>query len=383
MLKYVNRKDLISDIEKAFKTNRIVCLLGPRQCGKTTTSRFIWEKLGRLRDDTGYFDLEKPSDLQALETPDLVLPTIKGLIIIDEIQRKKDLFSYLRYLHDQDFDQKFLILGSASKDLIQQSSETLAGRISYIEVHPFGVYEIEKWQDLWLKGGFPKSYLMDIEESISWRQNYMRTYIEQDLGTLGFSFQPDIIRKLWFMLAHYHGQILNASELAASLGISQPTIVKYLSCLSESFMIRQLKPWFENLKKRQVKSPKIYYRDSGLLNYVLGIKKYEDIFTHPKAGASWEGFAMEEVIRKYKVDNQDCYFWASHNKAELDLLIIKNGKKLGFEFKLSDAPTLTKSMKICLEDLKLDSLKIIYPASRKYRLSQEIEACPIQLLDIS
>ncbi|MEI8320833.1 MAG: ATP-binding protein [Alphaproteobacteria bacterium] len=377
MMKQLNRSELLARIEKAFHVNRIVCLIGPRQCGKTTLARHLWGKEGKTRQDPGYFDLEKPSDLEALQTPDLVLPRLKGLIVIDEIQRRPDLFTYLRYLYDEQLDQKFLILGSAAKELIQQSSETLAGRISYIEITPFSINEVDNWQRLWTQGGFPKSYLLESNESYDWREGYMRTYVEQDLANLGFSFQPETLRKLWFMLAHYHGQTLNASELANALGVSQPTIIKYLSYLSGSFMIRQLKPWFENLKKRQVKSPKIYYRDSGLLHYVFGIKNYNEIFTHPKSGASWEGFAMEEIIKFHQDDGHNCYFWASHNKAELDLLILKDGKRKGFEFKLSDAPKLTPSMDIAMEDLKLDSLQIIYPGTTSYFLKDRIEVCPL------
>jgi predicted AAA+ superfamily ATPase len=373
----VNRLEVINRIQNCFKVNRIVCLVGPRQCGKTTIARSIWGDYGKTINDSGYFDLEKPSDLEALQSPDLVLPAIKGLVIIDEVQRKPDLFAYLRYLHDLNIDQQFLILGSAARELIQEASESLAGRISYVEIAPFSIAEINNWQRLWVQGGFPKSYLLDNQYSIEWRESYMRTYIEQDLVNLGFSFQPDLIRKLWFMLAHYHGQILNASELAASLGVSQPTITKYVSFLSGSFMIRVLNPWFENIKKRQVKSPKIYYRDSGLLHYVLGIKSYNDIFTNPKAGASWEGFAMEEVIKYHKNDGHDCYFWGSHNNAELDLLILKNGKRLGFEFKLSDNPKLTPSMQIALQDLKLDCLTVIYPGQRSYYLKDNISVVPL------
>lgn len=379
---YINRQDLLEQIERAFKVNRIVCLLGPRQCGKTTIARHIWSEKGKTRTNAGYFDLERPSDVQALENPDLILPSITGLIIVDEIQRRPDLFQYLRYLHDQELDQQFLILGSASRELIQQSSESLAGRIIFIEVSTFSLAEVDDWQKLWLDGGFPKSYLLDSDSSLLWRQNYMRTYVEQDLASFGFGFQTDVLQKLWFMLAHYHGQIMNYSELATSLGVSQPTIKKYISYLGGSFMLRILKPWYENIQKRQVKSPKIYYQDSGLLHYVLGIHTYPDIFLHPKAGSSFEGFAMGEVIKHLQVTNDSCYFWASHNQAELDLLILKDGKKLGFEFKMSDAPKATASMYTIIEELKLDSLTIIYPGTRKYRLSDAISVLPlVQLKD--
>lgn len=377
-MNFIQRTQLFARIKDAFEVNRIVCLLGPRQCGKTTLARALWEEGGKTRQDPGYFDCERPSDLQALRNPDLVLPHINGLIVIDEIQRRPDLFPYLRYLHDEHQNQQFLILGSASRELIHQSSESLAGRISFIEVTPFSLNEVNDLENLWLKGGFPKSYMLRSEHSLLWREGYMKTYVEQDLAMLGFGFDADVLQKLWFMLAHYHGQIMNYSELAASLNVSQPTIKKYISYLSGSFMLRVLKPWHENLQKRQVKSPKVYYRDSGLLHYVFGIHQYLDIFKHPKAGASFEGFALEEVIRHHQATPESCYFWASHNQAELDLLILKHGKKLGFEFKLSDAPKITTSMRIAIEDLKLDSLTVIYPGNRAYQLANNIDVVPLE-----
>lgn len=377
MMNLIKRSDLLKQIEKAFRVNRIVCLLGPRQCGKTTLARHLWAAEGKTRNDSGYFDLERPSDIQSLDNPDLLLPHIQGLIVIDEIQRRPELFPYLRYLNDEQLEQRFLILGSASRELIHQSSESLAGRISFIEITPFSISEIDDWHLLWLKGGFPKSYLLDNEDSLLWRESYMRTYVEQDLASFGFSFQADVLQKLWFMLAHYHGQIINYSELATSLGVSQPTIKKYISYLTGSFMLRLLKPWHENLEKRQVKSSKIYYRDSGLLHYVLGISRYADIFKHPKAGASFEGFALEEVIKHSMVSPDACYFWRSHNQAELDLLILKNGKKFGFEFKMSDAPKMTASLRKVSEELDLHALTIIYPGTREYRLNEKILVLPV------
>jgi len=373
----INRADLMSQIARAFKVNRIVCLLGPRQCGKTTIARQLWALDGKDRADPGYFDLERPADLQALDNPDLILPRINGLIVIDEIQRRPELFPYLRYLHDENLEHKFLILGSASRDLINQSSESLAGRISFIEITPFSILEVPDWQRLWAQGGFPRSYILEGSDSMLWRESYMRTYVEQDLVMLGFNFQTGVIQKLWFMLAHYHGQIINYSELATSLGVSHPTIKRYISYLAGGFMLRELKPWHENLQKRQVKSPKIYYRDSGLLHYVFGITRYEDIFKNPKAGALFEGFALEEIIRCSKATADACYFWASYNQTELDLLILKNGKKLGFEFKMSEAPKVTPSMKIVVEELHLDSLVVIYPGNRLYTLEHNISVIPI------
>lgn len=377
----ISRPDIFDKINRAFRVTKIVCLLGPRQCGKTTIARKLFQVNKRKSQDSGYFDLEKPADIRALENPDFVLPHLKGLIVIDEIQRRPDLFPYLRYLNDEELDQRFLILGSASRELINQSSESLAGRITFIEITPFAINEIDNWRDLWLKGGYPRSYLLANEDSVLWREGYMRTYIEQDLASFGFVFQTDVLQKLWFMLAHYHGQIMNYSELAASLGVSQPTIKLYISYLSGSFMLRILKPWHENLQKRQVKSPKVYYRDSGLLHYALGINQYIDIFKHPKAGFSFEGFAMEEVIKHSRVPQESCYFWRSHNQAELDLLIIKNGKKYGFEFKLTEAPKITSVMKNILQELNLEHLTIIYPGDRIYQISNKVTVLPINKID--
>ena len=365
----IERIKLLSRIKGAFEVNRIVCLLGPRQCGKTTLARALWQENGKKAGDTGYFDLESPVDLEFLENPELALTPLKGLIVIDEIQRRPDLFPFLRYLHDLNLDQKFLILGSASRDLINQSSESLAGRISFIEITPFNLAEVDSTLDLWIKGGFPKSYLLSNQNSLDWRMEYVRTYIEHDFGALGLNFNPDILRKMWFMMANYHGQIFNHSELAGSLNISSPTVKRYLSYLEASFMVRVLSPWFENIKKRQVKSPKVYFRDSGILHYFLGIRDENTLRLSPKIGASWEGFALEQVCRFMQADNQECFFWATHNDAELDLLIMKNGKKTGFEFKYNDAPKLSPSMKISMETLGLEELNVIYPGEKNYQLA--------------
>lgn len=367
------RNQLLHKIEKAFKSHRIVCLLGPRQCGKTTLAREIKTQ----QKEVHYFDLERPADAQVLETPDITLPYLKGMIIMDEIQRLPNIFTYLRYLHDENLDQQFLILGSASRDLLQQSAESLAGRIAFIEVHPFSLSETNDMESLWVKGGFPRSFLLEGEASLEWRENYMRTYVEQDLRSFGVEFDTQALRRLWMMLAHYHGQTINYSDLSKSLSISQPTLKKYVTYLESSFMVRILKPWHANLKKRQVKSPKVYYRDVGLLHYVLNIREYSDIFKHPKAGASWEGFAIEELIKFYGVDYENSYFWGSHNKAELDLLLTYKNKVLGFEFKLSDAPKLTPSMRIAVEDLELDELNVIYPGTKAYKLGENITVRPL------
>jgi uncharacterized protein len=368
----IQRQEILDKIQEAFQVNRIVCLLGPRQCGKTTIARILWDATGKTKDDPGYFDLEKPLSIQLLENPELSLRPLEGLIVMDEIQRRPDLFPFLRYLHDENLPQQYLILGSASRELIAQASESLAGRITFIEITPFTLPETGDLESLWLKGGFPKSYLGADAMSMNWRQNYIRTYIEQDLGTFGLDFNPDTLRKMWFMLAHYHGQIFNASELGRSLGVSHPTVKRYLSYLHATFMMRVMNPWYANISKRQVKSPKVYFRDSGLLHCILGMENLPSLRMHPKVGASWEGFALEEVCRFYHTDPQDCYFWASHNDAELDLIILKNGKKIGFEFKYQDAPKMTPSLQIAWNDLELDELYVIYPGNQSYALNAHI-----------
>jgi predicted AAA+ superfamily ATPase len=266
-----------------------------------------------------------------------------------------------------------LILGSASRDLLQQSSETLAGRIGYIELTPFSVAEVHEQKKLWLRGGFPRSYTAKTnEESYAWRQAYISTFMERDIPNLGFQVPAAQMRRLWMMLAHNHGNMLNMSEIAASLGISHHTVRNYTEILAGTFMVRILEPWFENIGKRQIKTPKIYIRDSGLLHALVGIQSQEDLHVYPRLGASWEGFALEEIIKINHAQPEECFFWAIQSSAELDLLIIKNGKRIGFEFKYTDAPTLTKSMFIAMEDLKLDHLYVIYPHNVSYALSNKV-----------
>ncbi len=366
-------------IEHAFLVNPVVALLGPRQCGKTTLAKTYIQTLNHKLG--AYFDLERPSDLARLANPELVLSRLSGLIAIDEIQHSPELFRTLRVLVDNtNHEQKYLILGSASRELLRQSSESLAGRISYIELTPFNFSETGNLETLWLRGGFPKSYLANTSEiSYQWRENYIRTYLEVDIPNLGINILPANLRRFWTMLSHYHGNIFNASEIGRSMGLSHNTIRDYADILSHTFMIRQLQPWHENIKKRQVKSPKIYFRDSGLLHALLSIKTIDELWQHPKLGASWEGFALEEIIRAKKVNHQDCYFWATHANAELDLLIIKEGKKLGYEFKFTDSPKLTKSMGIALQDLQLDELTVIYPGKHQFPLSDKITAYGLEL----
>jgi predicted AAA+ superfamily ATPase len=369
----MDRPLFIKRIKDAFKTHPVVALLGPRQCGKTTLSKLYLKEKG-MDSSPLVFDLEDPTDLKILENPKTALESSSGLVIIDEIQRAPELFPVLRVLVDQQrAGRKFLILGSASRDLLRQSSETLAGRIAYIELTPFSMFEVDDQDRLWLRGGFPKSYLADsIEESVFWRKQYISTFLERDIPNLGIRIAPLALRRFWMMLTHYHGQMFNASEIGKSLGIADTTVRHYLDILTGTFMIRQLIPWFENIQKRQLKRPKIYFRDSGIYHTLSEITDKNSLMHNPRLGASWEGFALEEVIRAYQVDPQECFFWGVHGEAELDLFFIKDGKRLGFEFKYCDAPSKTRSMEIAVNTLKLDSLQVIYPGDKNYKLDPAI-----------
>ena len=377
----MDRPYYLNKIKTLHKEFPAVCLLGPRQVGKTTIARFYAEKVKNQFSAIHIFDLENPQDLEALGQPQLALSKLDGLIIIDEIQRQKELFSLLRVLIDvPQQNRRWLILGSASHELLQQSSETLAGRIAYLEVQPFAITEVNESEQLWLRGGFPRSYLAgSVETSFEWRMQFIKTFLEQDIPNLGIRIAPLNLRRFWMMLAHYHGNILNAEELSRSLGINNKSVRYYLDILTYTFMQRQLQPSWENINKQQIKSPKIYFRDSGLLHYLLNIQDQQDLWRNPKLGASWEGFALEEIIRCLRVDSENCYFWSTYQEAELDLLIFHKGKRLGFEFKYMDAPKLTKSMQIACDDLKLDELIVIYPGIREYSLTKNIRV--INLMD--
>lgn len=310
----------------------------------------------------------------------LALEDLKGYIVIDEIQRLPNLFPVLRVLVDKKKNQKYLILGSASRELVKQSSETLAGRVAYLELTPFTLEETQNLTKLWLRGGFPKSYLASSALlSTQWRKHYITTFLEQDIPNFGIRIAAQTLRRFWMMLAHYHGNICNSSEIGRSLGFSHTTIKNYLDILSYTFMLRQLAPWHENLKKRQVKSPKVYFRDSGILHSFLNIENLSDLKTHPKLGASWEGLALESIIQKESAAQEDVYFWATHSGTELDLLLFKGNKRLGFEFKYQDAPKFTPSMRIALEDLNLDSLTIIVPGQgKKIKLANQVNIVALE-----
>ncbi len=371
----IKRSYFLDQINFQYKIHSVCGLLGPRQVGKTTLA----EQCAQHYEKVHFIDLENPIELARLESPMLTLADIDAdLIVIDEIQRRPELFPVLRVLVDKR-PRKFLILGSASRDLLQQSSETLAGRIGYIELTPFSVAEVGEYKKLWLRGGFPRSYLaVSIKESYAWRQAYIATFMERDIPNLGFTIPAAQMRRLWMMLAHNHGNMLNYSEIGTSLGITHHTVRHYIEILAGTFMVRILEPWFENVGKRQVKTPKIYIRDSGLLHALLGIQDNEALRVYPRLGASWEGFALEEVIKVNHATVQECFFWGIQSGAELDLLIVKDGKRMGFEIKYTDSPTLTKSMITAIADLKLDHLYIVYPHPVSYPLAENVSVVGIE-----
>lgn len=364
------RSDYITKIDDLFQVNPVVALLGPRQCGKTTIAN---QYMATKSTPAYLFDLENPIDLSRLDNPMLALSSCDGLIVIDEIQLRPQLFPVLRVLIDKHPDRRWLILGSASRDLIRQSSETLAGRISYLEMMPFSLNEVHDERVLWMRGGFPRAYLAANDRvSYQWRQDYISTFLERDIPMLGFQIPARSMRRFWMMLTHYHGQTFNASEIGRSFGVSHVTARNYLDILTGTFMMRELIPWWENLAKRQVKAPKVYFRDSGIYHALLGMEDEQAMFHHPKLGASWEGFAIEQIINYLNAKPEECYYWGVHGQAELDLLIIKDGKRLGFEFKYTDAPKLSQSMLSACEYLQLDSMVIITPGDNQYKLSEHI-----------
>ncbi len=370
----INRKTDNELVRAALKRSRVVALLGPRQCGKTTLARqFV------PADSLNYFDLEDPQGLARLTEPDTALRSLKGLVVIDEIQRRPDLFLLLRVLADRKpLPARFLILGSASPDLIKQSSETLAGRLETIPLEGFRLVDLgaDAQARHWLRGGFPLAFTARSErDSLAWRRQFLQTFLERDLPQLGVTIPTLVLRRFWNMVAHYHAQIWNGAELARALAVNESTVRRYLDLMTGVFMVRQLPPWFENLGKRQVKAPTLYVRDSGLLHALLGISSRRDLEHHPKVGASWEGYAVEEVLKALRPD--ETYYWATHGGAEIDLLLFKNGRRIGVECKRADAPVLTSSIRIALADLKLDELRVVYPGEKRYSLTSKVEVLPL------
>jgi len=370
----IQRPTDFASVRTAVRRSRIVILAGPRQCGKTTLARQFVPPYSR-----NYFDLEDPASLARLSEPDTALRPLRRLVVIDEVQRRPDLFPLLRVLADRKpLPARFLILGSASPELLRQSSETLAGRVETVPLEGFRLSDLGAAAQTrhWIRGGFPLAYIARTEsDSFAWRRQFLQTFLERDVPQLGITIPAEHLRRFWTMLAHYHGQIWNAAELARSMAIGETTVRRYLDLLTGVFMIRQLQPWYENLGKRQVKAPKIYVRDSGLLHALLGIRDRRELESHPKVGASWEGYAVEEVLKAFRPD--EAYFWATHTGAELDLLLFKGGRRIGVECKRADAPTLTPSMRIAMADLKLDHLYVVYPGERSYSLAKNVEVVPL------
>ena len=373
----VTRPVVLAAIETALARRPVVVLTGPRQCGKTTLARELLSEAS-----LNYFDLEDPASLARLDEPMTALRPLEGLVVIDEVQRRPELFPVLRVLADRRAKPaRFLILGSASGDLLRQSSESLAGRTERIGIGGFSLREVgaRAGQMLWRRGGFPLSYLADSEaDSLAWRKQFMQTLLERDFPQWGVRVPAAALLRFWAMLAHYHGRVWNAAEHARALGVSESTCRRYLDLLSDALMIRILQPWHANLRKRQVKSPKIYVRDSGLLHQLLGIASDKALLSHPRLGASWEGFVMEQVLSVEPHD--EALFWATHQGAEMDLVLRRGDRLLGVECKRADAPRMTPSLHIALGDLQLERVAVIYPGEKRYPLSDRVEAVPLAAL---
>ena len=367
------RPELLARLNKALARSPIVMLVGPRQCGKTSLARqLVGER------SPNYFDLEQHAVAKVMADPSLVLDGLKGLVVLDEAQREPRLFPHLRVLADRNRKPaKFLVLGSASPELARQAAESLAGRVEIIELRGFDLGEVKETEHeaLWLRGAFPRSFLArNGEESMVWRENFISTFLERDLSNLGFGMSPVVMRRFWTMLAHYHGQIWNAAQMSTSLGISASSARNYLDALEQTFMVRRLQPWHINTKKRLVKSPKVYVRDTGLLHALDGISTMKRLWTYPRLGASWEGFAIEEVLSAFKP--REAWFYATQAGAELDLFFLHKGKRVGVEIKRAGAPAMSRSMHIALEDLKLDKLYFVYPGNLRVKLAPKVEAVP-------
>ena len=373
----IARPELMAKVTDGLENSPVTLILGPRQCGKTTLARQLGEK-----QEGSYYDLENPRDLARLGQPQTVLEKARGLVVLDEIHQRPDLLPLLRVLADREPPPcRFLLLGSASPDLMKRSSETLAGRVHFVNMNGFTLAETgaEKQPNLWVRGGFPKSFLAEDEpRSVKWREDFIQTFLQRDMPMLGIQVPPVALHRFWTMLAHYHGQIWNGSEIGASLGVSYHAARRYLDALSGAYVVRELQPWFENLGKRVVKSPKVYVRDSGLLHTLLGIPNFPALQGHPKLGASWEGFVIEQILSW--AGERNAYFWATHSRAELDLMVLAKGRHWGFEVKYQDAPTITKSMRIAMQDLNLERLWVVYPGATGYPMDEKIECVPLSQL---
>ena len=362
-------------INLLLKTFPVTAILGPRQSGKTFLAKQI--------KYNHYFDLENPRDIACLENPQLAVEDLTGLIVIDEIQRHPDLFKVMRYLVDNNPKQKYLILGSASGILIKQSSESLAGRIGYYYLGGFSIPDVgvSNIKKLWLRGGFPRSFTArNNKESFLWLSNYISTLLERDIPQLGITIPASTLRRFWIMLSHYHGTILNYSEIARSFGISDMTVRKYIDILEKTFMIRILQPWYVNIGKRLVKSPKIYLNDTGIFHSLMSLEDFDQLNAHNKVGASWEGFSLECVAKSLQKRSEELFFWNTHTGAELDLFWQDKGQNWGIEFKYADAPKMTRSMHSAINDLELSHLWIVYPGKQLYKLNARVTVMPLNTI---
>ncbi len=375
------RRHELNTLRALLKRHWVVGIIGARQVGKTTLARAV---LKQTSSPASYFDLENPEDLARLADPMLALKSLKGIVVIDEIQRLPELYPVIRVLVDRPRPPaRFLVLGSASPELLRQSSESLAGRIVYHELKGFSLDEVGagNYRRLWLRGGFPRSYLAASNAgSNEWRRGFIRTFLERDLPQLGITIRSTTLHRFWSMLAHYHGQTWNASEFGRSFGVADTTVRNYLDLLSSALVVRQLLPWHENISKRQVKAPKVFIADSGLLHTLLGITNRDDLERHPKIGSSWEGFVIEQLVAWQGYAREECFFWATHAGAELDLLVVRGRKKLGFEVKLTSSPRVTPSMRHALEDLKLQRLYVLHAGEETFQLEKKIFALALPRL---
>ena len=367
----ISRSGYLKQLMTAIERSPVTALLGPRQSGKTTLARMISNEL-----DSSFFDLESRQDVQRLQNPELALSSLQGLVIIDEVQRMPQLFDVLRVLADRE-SARFLILGSASPEVVKGVSESLAGRVEFVDLSGFNIDEVgtDSASTLWVRGGLPRSFLAETDDdSFAWREGFIRTFLERDIPQLGISIPAAAMRRFWTMLAHYHGQTWNASELARSMGLSSKTVRKYLDILTGTYMVRQLQPWHENIGKRQVKAPKVYLRDTGLLHSLLALPDHHTLTGHARVGASWEGFVIEQVLQA--LSPQDAYFWATQQQAEIDLFFLYEGQRYGIEIKYSEAPRITKSIRVVFQDLQLRHLWLIYPGEDEYPADENITVLP-------
>ena len=371
----VLRKDHLQRISLLLNEFPVVTLLGARQVGKSTLARQL---VASRPDPSTWFDLENPVDLTRLADPGLELRPLRGLVVLDEIQRLPEVFPLLRVLADRpETPARFLVLGSASPKLLRQTSETLAGRVAFHELDGFGLNEVDDVERLWLRGGFPRSYLApSAPASRRWRDGFIRTFLARDVPELGSLVPSTTLHRFWTMLAHWHGQLWNGAELGRAFGVAHTTVRRYLDLLTSVFMVRQLQPWHENIAKRQVRSPKVFISDSGLLHALLGLTTREDVLSHPTVGASWEGFVVQQVIHLLGARPEQCYHWSTHSGAELDLLISAGNRRYGFEVKRSEAPRLTASMRTAFDTLGLERLDVVHAGTQGYPMAPGIRALP-------